>query len=544
MSVNARPAAALSFRPEFVWGAATAAYQIEGAVAEDGRTPSIWDTFCSKPGNVHNGDTGAVACDFYHRHRGDVALMRELGLTAFRFSIAWPRVVPEGRGRVNEAGLDFYDRLVDELLEAGIRPFPTLYHWDLPQRLEDLGGWPARETATAFAEYVAVVADRLGDRVTDWMTHNEPFCSSWLGYSVGRHAPGRTDPALGLAAAHHVLLSHGYAVRVLRKACPQAQVGIVLDSWPIHAATDDPRDVHAAGVADALRNRLFFDPVLRGEYPAEVFERFGVDPTFVLDADLRAISEPIDFVGINNYSRSVVAADPESGEPVEVAQPDAPRTRDRLGGLPRRDLRGADPAAPRLRRAVALRDRERCRLPRQPQPRRRGPRRRARRATSSGTSARSRARSRAACRCAATSSGRCSTTSSGRTATRSGSGSCTSTTRRSSGCRSRAYRWYRDLIAATRGAAVERAAARGLASDGHQVAVLDLGERRRVERPLERRFGQAAGRAPAPSQRRPRRGTDASSIRVYGCCGLPYTFSVSPISTTAPRRRITVRSLM
>jgi beta-glucosidase len=324
--MNARAAADLTFPPEFVWGAATAAYQIEGAVAEEGRAPSIWDTFCATPGHVHNGDTGEVACDFYHRHRGDVALMRELGLTAFRFSIAWPRVVPEGRGRVNQAGLDFYDRLVDELLEAGIRPFPTLYHWDLPQALEDRGGWPARETATAFAEYVAVVADRLGDRVTDWTTHNEPFCSSWLGYSVGRHAPGRTDPALGLAAAHHVLLSHGYAVRVLRKLCPQAQVGIVLDSWPIHAVSDDPRDVHAAGVADALRNRLFFDPVLRGEYPAEVFERFGVEPSLVLDADLNAISEPVDFVGINNYSRSVVGADPETGEPVEVAQPDAPRT--------------------------------------------------------------------------------------------------------------------------------------------------------------------------------------------------------------------------
>ncbi len=252
--------------------------------------------------------------------------MRELGLTAFRFSIAWPRIVPEGRGRVNEAGLDFYDRLVDELLEAGIRPFPTLYHWDLPQALEDRGGWTSRETATAFAEYVAVVAERLGDRVTDWTTHNEPFCTSWLGYAVGRHAPGRTDPAAGFAAAHHVLLSHGYAVRVLRKLCPQAQVGIVLDSWPVHAATDDPRDAHAAAVADAHRNRLFFDPVLRGEYPREVFERYGVEASFVLDADLRAISEPIDFVGVNNYSRAVVGADPETGEPVEVPPPDVERT--------------------------------------------------------------------------------------------------------------------------------------------------------------------------------------------------------------------------
>jgi beta-glucosidase len=324
MSMN--PARDLRFPPDFVWGAATAAYQIEGAVAEDGRAPSIWDTFCSVPGNVHNGDTGEVACDFYHRHREDVALMRELGLTAFRFSIAWPRVVPEGRGRVNVAGLDFYDRLVDELLEAGIRPFPTLYHWDLPQALEDRGGWTARETATAFAEYVAVVADRLGDRISDWMTHNEPFCASWIGYATGRHAPGRTEPEAGLRAAHHILLSHGYAVRVLRKLCPQAQVGIVLDSWPVHAVSDDPRDVHAAGVADALRNRLFFDPVLRGEYPAEVFERFGVEPDFVLDSDLRTISEPLDFVGVNNYSRVLVHADPKSGEPVEVPPADAART--------------------------------------------------------------------------------------------------------------------------------------------------------------------------------------------------------------------------
>ena len=175
MNMSTMPPVEESFPPDFVWGAGTSAYQIEGAVAEDGRGPSIWDTFCSSPGHVDLGDTGEVACDFYHRYRGDVALMRELGLTAFRFSIAWPRVIPEGRGRVNQAGLDFYDRLVDELLEAGIRPFPTLYHWDLPQALEDRGGWPARETATAFAEYAAVVADRLGDRVTDWTTHNEPF---------------------------------------------------------------------------------------------------------------------------------------------------------------------------------------------------------------------------------------------------------------------------------------------------------------------------------------------------------------------------------
>jgi beta-glucosidase len=308
----------LSFPSGFLWGASTSAYQIEGAVAEDGRGASIWDRFSSTPGNVRNGDTGAIACDFYRRHPEDIALMTELGLTAFRFSIAWPRVAPGGRGPVNAAGLDFYDRLVDELLAAGIRPFPTLYHWDLPQVLEDGGGWTSRDTAAAFAEYVEVVAARLGDRVSDWTTHNEPFCSAWLGYADGRHAPGRSAHRDGLAAAHHVLLSHGLALDVLRQACPQARVGIVLDSWPTHAASDDARDVAAAGRADAFRNRLFFDPVLRGAYPWEVFDALDVDGKFIRDGDLKAIAAPIDFVGVNNYSRTVVAADPESGEPVEV----------------------------------------------------------------------------------------------------------------------------------------------------------------------------------------------------------------------------------
>jgi beta-glucosidase len=314
-----------SFPDGFIWGATTSAYQIEGAVAEDGRGPSIWDRFSTVPGKVRNGDTGAVACDFYHRHREDVSLMRELGVTAFRFSIAWPRILPEGRGRVNEAGLDFYDRLVDELLEAGIRPFPTLYHWDLPQALEDLGGWPSRPTAVAFAEYVEVVAARLGDRVTDWTTHNEPFCSSWLGYGVGLHAPGRSEPGDGLAALHHVLLSHGLAVDVLRRTCPQARVGIALDSWPVHAASDDERDLAAAARADAHRNRLCFDPVLRGEYPWEVFDRFASDGEFVLDRDLETIAAPLDFVGVNNYSRWVVVAD-HAGEPVETPPADVART--------------------------------------------------------------------------------------------------------------------------------------------------------------------------------------------------------------------------
>ena len=310
----------------FLWGAATSAYQIEGATAEGGRGPSIWDTFALAPGSVHGGDTGAVACDFYHRYRGDIALMRELGLRAFRFSIAWPRVVPEGRGRINARGLDFYDRLVDALLEAGIEPFATLYHWDLPQKLEDAGGWPERSTVSAFVEYVDVVARRLGDRVRHWVTHNEPYCSSWLGHVVGLHAPGRKAVAAGTAALHHVLLSHGLAVDALRRACPGAEVGIVLDAWPVYPATDDPRDAAAVWEADGFRNRLFFDPVLRGAYPVDVLERLGADAPPVRAGDLETIAAPLDFVGVNCYSRTVVRAAPEGAGVVEVPPRDAPTT--------------------------------------------------------------------------------------------------------------------------------------------------------------------------------------------------------------------------
>jgi beta-glucosidase len=309
----------------FLWGAATSAYQIEGATDEDGRGASIWDTFCATPGRVHNGDSGAIACDSYHRYGQDIALMRELGLNAFRFSIAWPRIVPDGRGRVNEPGLDFYDRLVDELLAADIRPFVTLYHWDLPQALEDAGGWPERATAEAFAEYAELVARRLGDRVRHWVTHNEPYCSSWLGYAVGAHAPGRTDLAAAVPAAHHVLLSHGLAVEVLRRESPDAEVGIVLDSWPVYPLSDDPRDVEAAWEADGLRNRLFFDPVLRGHYPEDVLERLGATSPPIRDGDLATIAAPIDFVGLNNYSRSIVAANGDGG-PRNVPATDAPMT--------------------------------------------------------------------------------------------------------------------------------------------------------------------------------------------------------------------------
>ena len=297
---------------DFLWGVATSAYQIEGASREDGRGPCIWDGFA-----VTNGDSGATACDFYHRSREDIELMRALGIDVFRFSVSWARVVPDGRGAVNAAGLDFYDRLVDDLLAAGIRPFVTLYHFDLPQRLEDAGGWPARATAEAFAEYAAVVARRLGDRVVLWSTHNEPWCTSWLGYVEGVHAPGRRDLAAGAAAAHHVLLSHGLAVEAIRREAAAARVGILLDSWPQHPASDQERDIAAAREADGYRNRLFFDAVLRGEYPADVLARLGPAAPPVQPGDMATIAAPIDFLGVHYYSRNVVRAGPD-GRPVAV----------------------------------------------------------------------------------------------------------------------------------------------------------------------------------------------------------------------------------
>jgi beta-glucosidase len=296
------------FPGDFVWGAATSAYQVEGAVAEDGRGESIWDRFCTKPGAVANGDTGAVACDSYHRYREDVRLARELGLTAYRFSIAWPRVLPAGRGRVNAAGLDYYDRLVDALLAAGLEPYPTLYHWDLPQPLEDQGGWPVRTTAEAFAAYVEVVAGRLGDRVSHWLTQNEPWVSSWLGYGLGSHAPGRRSEADAVAAAHNVLLSHGLALEVLRRDAPGSAVGLAVDLIPMHPLTDAAEDVAAAQAADVARNRWILDPVLRGAYPAEGLERFGAMLPATAADDLRAVAAPIDFLGINYYRRHVVGA--------------------------------------------------------------------------------------------------------------------------------------------------------------------------------------------------------------------------------------------
>jgi beta-glucosidase len=314
------------FPPDFVWGTATASYQIEGAADEDGRSESIWDRFCATPGKVRNGDSGAIACDFYHHYREDIGLMRELGTNAFRLSIAWPRVLPEGRGRVNAAGLDFYDRLVDALLEAGISPYVTFYHWDLPQVLEDEGGWPARATVDAFCEYVSVVAERLGDRVGNWITHNEPWVAAWVGYGWGHHAPGRTSESDALAAAHHLLLSHGRAVEILRTAAPKSQVGITLDLHPVYPASEGEADVAAARHVEGFHNRWFLDPIFRGSYPDDLLEYFGSNAPQVEDGDLQAIRAPIDFLGVNNYSRSLVRANPNGGRPIHVREPDSQYT--------------------------------------------------------------------------------------------------------------------------------------------------------------------------------------------------------------------------
>ena len=305
-----QPTSVSSFPPNFVWGAATASYQIEGAVAEDGRGTSIWDTFSHSPGKILNGDTGDMACDHYHRWREDLALLHDLGVGAYRFSIAWPRIVPSGSGEPNAAGLDWYERLVDCLLENGMQPWVTLYHWDLPQPLEDAGGWPERATADAFAHYAEVVGRRLGDRVHSWITLNEPWCSAFLGYHTGEHAPGRRGARLALRAAHVLLLAHGRAVQVLRSTSPRARVGIVLNPTHVEAATDGPDDAAAARRLDGYHNRWFLDPLYGRGYPADMVEHFAPHAALPSDDDLRQIAAPTDFLGVNYYQPIVVRADP------------------------------------------------------------------------------------------------------------------------------------------------------------------------------------------------------------------------------------------
>lgn len=294
------------FPDDFLWGAATAAYQIEGAHDEDGRGESIWDRFSHTPGKVFDNHTGDRACDHYHRWREDIKLMQQLGLQAYRFSIAWTRILPQGYGKVNQKGLDFYSRLVDGLLDAGIVPYATLYHWDLPQALQDRGGWPARSTAEAFAEYAEIASQHLGDRIASWATLNEPQVSADAGYLQGRHAPGHTSVAEQVATTHHLLLAHGLAVPVLRRNAPQAQVGIVLNLQPHTAASELPEDVKAAQIGDAMQNRRFLDPLAGRGYPQEFM---GLDEAglrnLVQAGDLEVIAAPLDYLGVNHYFRSV-----------------------------------------------------------------------------------------------------------------------------------------------------------------------------------------------------------------------------------------------
>jgi beta-glucosidase len=300
-----------TFPDGFIWGAATASYQIEGAHDEDGRSPSIWDTFARTPGKVLGGDTGDVACDHYHRYAEDVALMSELGLDAYRFSVAWPRVIPTGTGAVNRAGLDFYSRLVDRLLEHGIRPVVTLYHWDLPQSLDDRGGWLNRESAQWFADYSAAVVGVLGDRVSHWTTLNEPWCSSVLSYAIGAHAPGHQDPLEAMVAAHHLMLAHGTAVPVIREHCPGAEVSITLNPSQVWGPEDgDERDADAVRRTDNALNGLFFGPIFHGAYPDGFLDDTAhlTDHAFVRNGDLSTMSAPLDNLGVNNYFPTRVRA--------------------------------------------------------------------------------------------------------------------------------------------------------------------------------------------------------------------------------------------
>jgi beta-glucosidase len=300
-----------AFPGGFLWGVATAAYQIEGAVGEDGRGESIWDTFCRQPGVIKDGHTGDVACDHYYRWADDVALMANLGITAYRFSIAWPRVQPGGKGAANTAGLDFYDRLTDALLDAGITPVPTLYHWDLPQRLEDEGGWLSREVAYRFADYASLAAGRLADRIGLWITLNEPFVVTAFGYALGIHAPGKALLTGALPTAHHQLLGHGLANSALRAAGAR-EVMLTNNYSPAWPATDSPADIAAAKAYDTLQNRLFTDPVLLGAYPD--LGAFGIGPAgpdWVADGDLAAIGALIDGLGVNYYMPTRLSALPE-----------------------------------------------------------------------------------------------------------------------------------------------------------------------------------------------------------------------------------------
>jgi len=301
---------------QFLWGVATSSYQIEGAANEDGRGQSIWDTFCKVPGKVANFDNGDIACDHYHRYKEDLDLMKWMGVKAYRFSVAWPRVIPNGFGKINEMGLDFYDRLIDSLLEREIVPWLTMYHWDLPEALQLRGGWNNREIVEWFGEYAEVLTSRFGDRVKNWMTLNEPLCSAWLGHLYGDMAPGIKDLQTALNVSHNLLMSHGLACQVIRSNVSEANVGIVINVTPAVPATESQEDSNAAQLVDGFDNRWFLDPVFGRTYPADVIDALGASPE-IHSGDMKLIAQDLDFLGVNFYFRQTVAAD-QNSQPLPI----------------------------------------------------------------------------------------------------------------------------------------------------------------------------------------------------------------------------------
>ncbi|MDD2920222.1 GH1 family beta-glucosidase [Rhodoferax sp.] len=302
------------FAPDFRWGCSTSSYQIEGAVHADLRGESIWDRFCATPGHIRDGSSGAVACDHYHHWPEDLDLARSLGTNAYRFSIAWPRIFTNGRGSVpNPKGLDFYSRLVDGMLERGLEPWVTLYHWDLPQALQDQGGWVNRDTIDAFVEYADVVSRHLGDRIQHWITHNEPWCTAFHGNYEGVHAPGLKDFKTALQVSHNVLVSHGLAIPVIRRNAPNACIGAALSLHPLKPASDSAQDLAATTRHDGLRNRWFLDPLHGRGYPADIWKILGANAPVVQDGDLAAIATSTDFLGVNYYFPEIVADAPGQG---------------------------------------------------------------------------------------------------------------------------------------------------------------------------------------------------------------------------------------
>lgn len=316
------------FTDDFVFGVATSSFQIEGAADADGRGESIWDRFCATPGAIEDDSDARVACDHYHRFPEDIALMRELGVDAYRFSVAWPRIQPTGRGAANEAGLDFYERLVDQLLDAGITPYCTLYHWDLPQALQDEGGWTTRAIAERFADYASIVVERLGDRVENWMSFNEPWCIVHLGHDNGHHAPGMKDRSAALRVAHHVNVAHGLALPRMRGLCPKGRHGIVLNLTPGYPASASQHDRGAAEWFDGFFNRWYLDPIFGRGYPKDMLGHYAADgaldsmtPSFIEDGDLELIAPELDFLGVNYYSRAILRGPEEGNLPREIFEP-------------------------------------------------------------------------------------------------------------------------------------------------------------------------------------------------------------------------------